>query len=64
MSTYAKKVEKLQIRATELKKKIPFTVKFHPDVKAGNKLQEECFSLMAEMAEKLDILNGDDHGEN
>ena len=53
MTTHLQKVENLQSEANKLKKKIPFSVKFHPDVKAGNKLQAECFELMFEMAEEI-----------
>jgi len=61
MSNYSKKVEILQMKANDLKEKIPFSVKFLPDVKAGMQLQDEGFRLMVEMAEKLD---GDDNGKN
>lgn len=61
MSTYAEKVKNLQSEANELKEKIPFTATLMPDVKAGMKLQDDGFRLMAEMAEKLD---SDHDGKN
>lgn len=61
MTGYAEKVEILKLRADDLEKKIPFSVKFHPDVKRGKQLQADGFRLMQEMAEKLDA-QGVDHG--
>jgi len=53
MSDYSQKVEILQLKANDLKEKIPFSVKFIPDVKAGMLLQDEAFRLMLEMAEEI-----------
>jgi len=64
MTSHIEQVENLQKRAQELKKKIPFSVKFHPDVKAGNQLQAECFELMLDMADLLDDLIGERNGKN
>ena len=61
MTSYVEKVDILKIKADDLKKNIPFSVKFHPKVKAGEKLQDEGFRLMHEMAQKLD--EGAQHGE-
>ncbi len=60
MTGYAEKVEILKLRADDLEKKIPFSVRFHPTVTAGKQLQAETFRLMQDMAEKLDA--GVDHG--
>ena len=60
MTGDAEKVEILKLRADDLEKKIPFSVRFHPTGTAGKQLQAETFRLMQDMAEKLDA--GVDHG--